>query len=230
VVNYNKIAEEKMIEARALSNTTSPARERVRGDGPDRKDLPAFRELTQLPSHLIAELTQFALENRNINDLDAPDNYQVSSHCPLRKATPAGFQHILLTHCPAGGDPKNEQNYTQWTDLAQNTEFYPWFKEHFPGAFRVRLSVLMPETEFSWHIDTNTSVACRCSVSLNEHHSAFEIKDRQGVHSVPLKLGTVYFTNTGWPHRVYNMGDQPRLNLVFGIKYDNISSYFEGNR
>jgi hypothetical protein len=226
VKDFDLNAHLKMKASRSVSNTTSRSRERVRGPGPDRKHLPPFHELTQIPTHLINELNHFACENSYINDLEQPDNYLVSTHCPLRMATPERFQHILLTRCGAGLDPKNEQNYTSWTDAAKKTLFYSWFIQHFPNSFRVRLSILSPKTEFSWHIDTNTSVACRCSVSLNEHQSFFEIKDRNGVHSVPLQIGQIYFTNTGWPHRVYNAGSTPRLNLVFGIKYEFISNYF----
>lgn len=209
-------------------NSTSLARERVAGLGPDRKLLPAFAPLVIIPKLLVVELNDFFSHHRALNDLAATENYKIADHCPLKEKVPQGFQHILLTQCSTEGNFLNEQNYTQWTPEAKETKFYSWFSQKFPSAFRVRLSLLPPDREFAWHIDTNTSVACRCSVALNESNAEFEVKQKNLTQRVPLKenVGTIFFTNTGYPHRVFNHGTADRLNLVFGIGYDGISHYF----
>lgn len=209
-------------------NTTGPARKRVRGSGPDRKELPAYQYLTTLPESTVLELKELFVDLEKKNDLRESDSYQISEHCPLMSTLPEGFQHILLTSCAPGKDVKSEESYTEWLPQLKTTSFLPWFNEQFPGAFRVRLSLLKPGTEFSWHIDTNTSVACRCSVALNPSGAKFEIKYKQSIQSVTFAgNGDVFFTNTGWPHRVYNSGEKDRLNLVFGIKYENLKHLME---
>ena len=167
IENSTKEAEKKMSRALQYRNTTSRARDRVKGSGPDRKLLPAFKLLCTIPQEYIMELVTFFAENKAINDLRQPEKYGVSQHCPLRFATPEGFHHLLLTHCIEGEDDRLESNYRQWTDQAKALKFSKWFSEKFPNAFRVRLSSLKAHTEFGWHIDTNTSVACRCSASIN---------------------------------------------------------------
>lgn len=219
-------ADQRMRDSRALANTTSSAKSRVRGDGPDRKVLPPYKHLIDLPPDLTQELLAYFGQHQQQNDLFDQKAYPIADHCPLKQALPEGFQHLLLTTCPEGRDERLEWSYTQWTASAKKLKFYKWFMQAFPHAFRVRLSALAPGTEFGWHIDTNTSVACRCSANLSGEGAAFEVKQRNSIHSIPMQAGQVHFTNTGWPHRVYNFQQSPRLNLVFGIKFDGISHHF----
>ena len=218
-----------MEQSRSFKNTTSSARDRVVGTGPDRKLLPASKKLLDIPDDIVVELNQFFESHRAINDLSVPSKYGVSTHCPLRHALPNGFQHILLTRLKSAGDARNEQDYTEVTKEALSLRFISWLEQYFPNAFRVRLSLLKSGTEFGWHIDTNTSVACRCSVTLNQNSAKFEVKMRNQIYQVPMQVGEVHFTNTGWPHRVYNEGDMDRLNLVFGVPFSDIESFFSKN-
>lgn len=208
-------------------NTTSSARARARGPGPDRSKLPLFKKINNIPTDIIKELNLFFENNRHINDLKETKDYKISNHCPLNSLVPEGFQHVLITKCRDGADFRIEKNYTLWSDEVKKLNFYHWFTSCFPNAFRVRLSLLEPGTEFSWHIDTNTSVACRCSASLNISEAKFEIRNKKEIQSVPFeKPGDLFFTNTGWSHRVYNPGQQARLNLVFGIEFSEIERWF----
>lgn len=221
---------ERMEIARKFKNTTTNRmRERVVGDGPDRTQLPPFKKLCSIPDEYIYELREFFFTKRDQNDLDAPERYSISEHCPLKFAIPDNFHHVLLTSCSPGQNGRSEQNYKQWTAEAKKLKFYKWFNDHFPNAFRVRLSSLAPNEELSWHIDTNTSVACRCSVALDNDKAVFEIKVKGTVYRVPFQLSEVFFTNTGYPHRVFNPTSTPRLNLVFGIKFDDIRRWFQVN-
>lgn len=216
----------KMETASSCVNTTSRPRARVAGRGPDRKQLPLFKKLTELPEEHVVLLQKHFARFSHTNDLSSSENYQVSDHCPLKLAIPEGFQHLLLTHCPKGLDPRNEQNFTEWTPEARSTGFFHWFQNYFPRAFRIRLSWLASGTEFGWHIDTNTSVACRCSIPLSDANAVFEIRDKKRVAQVPMQRGDVFFTNTGWSHRVYNNDQEGRLNLVFGVYFEDIKRYF----
>lgn len=222
-------AHQKMINSLSnYKNTTSVrARERVLGHGPDRKLLPAFKYICDLPEEFILELNNFFEINKFKNDLEIAENYQISDHCPLKYALPEGFHHILLTRCEDNFDPRDEHSYTRWTNEALQMKFTSWFQAYFPGAFRVRLSLLPIGEELSWHIDTNTSVACRCSIALDDAKASFEIKIKSNVNTVPLSRGSCYFTNTGYPHRVYNNSFSNRLNLVFGIDFKNIKKWFK---
>ena len=227
-MDISRKASQKMNFSRHFKNTTTRIRNRVLGTGPVRTLLPASRFLIDIPSHFIYELNQFFKET-SINNLKIFKNYKVSQYCPLLYALPDGFQHILLSHLKPGGDERNEQDYTVVAELAQKLKFMSWLKEKFPNAFRVRLSLLKAGSELSWHIDTNTSVACRCSATLNENIARFEIKwgRRPCPHVVPMQLGQIHFTNTGWPHRVFNKGCTDRLNLVFGVPFVDIEHFFE---
>ena len=42
-----------------------------------------------------------------------------------------------------------------------------------------------------------------------------------------MEVGKLFFTNTGWPHRVFNKGSVDRLNLVFGVPFSDIERWFE---
>jgi hypothetical protein len=220
-------ASEKMRKALATKrNRTSSRKDRVKGSGPDRKQLEAYKLLTSMPEEVITELIDYFNVHKDQNDLRSPRDYPISHLCPLKEALPDGFRHRLLTHCAEGAPNNLEWSYTAWTKSAKDLIFYQWFQEAFPGAFRVRLSLLAPKTEFSWHIDTNTSVACRCSANLTGEGAIFEIKKAGKIQRVPMKAGEVFFTNTGWPHRVINPTDRPRLNLVFGTFFENIEHFF----
>ena len=207
-------------------NSTSSARARVLGDGPNRSQLPLYYELCEFPLDAAKELLEYAAKQNAKNDLFSLDRQKIAYHCPLQQRTPEGYQHLLLTVCDANSNSLDEKNYTVWTEEAKELRVYHWFQKFFPSAFRVRMAVLPPKSEFSWHIDTNTSVACRCSVSLHQHDSRFEIKKREVTTQVPLDPGKVFFTNTAYSHRVYNMDEKPRINLVFGIRYEGLEAYF----
>jgi len=213
-------SEKRMAASHRVKNSTSSARSRVRGPGPSRQFLPAYAKVAELPDEVLTELIDTLNNHFKKNDLAIEGAYPISDHCPLKLAIPKNFQHLLLTGVIMGGDEKNEKDYLAWNPHLGVEKTKRWMEENFPGAFRVRLSVLPPASEFSWHIDTNTSVACRCSTSLNQAKAAFEIKVREKIHTVPMNPGDVMFTNSGWPHRVYNYGDNPRINLVFGVEYD----------
>ena len=204
-------------------NTTSNARSRVIGSGPDRKLLPPFLDLGGLSRQDLEVLNSVCDELAHINDLKVVSNYEISQHCPLRFLVPKEFKHILLTVSEPNEDPKFETSYTSWRDFKEASIVKSIIGKISKRAFRVRFSILEPGDEFSWHIDTNTSVACRFIIILNDHDSFFEIDTRGEIHSVPLEVGHIYFVNTGWKHRVFNNGKSPRKALLFGSRFEDIN-------
>jgi len=171
------------------------------------------------------ELLTVYSNHRNVNHLNSKD-YEIKENCDLKNKVPAKFQHILLQDKDPNMDQGfDELKYTTWTEYA-TPQIRNWLSSRFPNCYRARISVLHPGELFDWHIDTNTSVACRVSCALNNEGSTFEIKRKGVVESMDFPVGQFVFTNTGYPHRVYNNSNKPRINLLFGIDYKDIECYF----
>lgn len=203
-------------------NTTSSAKSRVAGSGPDRKFLSPFEDLGTLSSTELIEVNNLCDSLQEINDLQESQQYQISDHCPLKNVIPENFQHILLTHTESELDPRLESSYKKWLPEEEVGAAKKVIDRLSRDPFRVRFSLLPDGKEFSWHIDTNTSVACRFFIPLNEHDSTFEIKVRDQIHFVPLEVGHIYFVNTGWSHRVVNHGKTMRKALLFGSRFEDM--------
>ncbi len=202
-------------------------RARVRGEGGKRRhELPSFQLLGHLPPSAIAEAQQYFLAFSG-NDLGG-DTYKISAACSLLPKTHQQYRQKLLQLCETNQDPLVEKNYTQWIhDLPAQSVLKSWFEKNFPQSYRARLSSLPSQASLDWHIDADTSVSCRISIACSPSESLFEINRRGVVESKKFQPGEVWFTNTGWLHRVINPGPEPRLNLIFGIHYNQIAHLLE---
>ena len=204
-------------------------RDRVVGLGPKRHELPNFKHLCNMPQEMIYEFNQIYEKYKEVNFLKDTKNYEIKNKCELVGMIPKNFQHILLQNKDENlnsDDLMRELKYTKFTNHCSK-KAKEWLNDTFPGLYRARISVLHPGDLFDWHIDTNTSVACRVSCSLNNDDSTFEIKRRGKVESEKFKVGECWFTNTGWSHRVFNNSNKIRINLLFGIDHSNIAKYFQ---
>lgn len=213
---------------REFKTSIGRPRDRVVGSGPKRHELPNFKHLCNMPQEIIEEFNAIYDHFSDVNFLKDKENYEIKDKCELVGMIPKKFQHILLQNKNPRQDSEDvmmELKYTKFTEHCTNNA-KDWLASTFPGLYRARISVLHPGDLFDWHIDTNTSVACRVSCSLNNDDSTFEIKRRGVVDSNKFKIGECWFTNTGWPHRVFNNSDKIRINLLFGIDYKNIRRYF----
>jgi len=211
-----------------FKTTIGRPRDRVLGSGPKRHELPNFKYLCNMPKEIIEEFNNIYYNFSEVNFLKDKENYEIKDKCQLVGMIPEKFQHILLQNKDENmeaDDLMMELKYTKFTEHCTQ-KAKDWLNETFPGLYRARISVLHPGDLFDWHIDTNTSVACRVSCSLNNDDSTFEVKRRGVVDSNKFKVGECWFTNTGWPHRVFNNSDKIRINLLFGIDHKNISKYF----
>ena len=70
----------------------------------------------------------------------------------------------------------------------------------------------------------NTTVSCRFHMLIENDEFTFQIKRKNEIVEVPFKEGAIFFTNTAYPHRVYNPTDRPRLSVLFDIDYKDVSS------
>ena len=211
-----------------FKTTIGRPRDRVVGSGPKRHELPNFKYLCNMPNEIIEEFNNIYYNFSEVNFLKDKENYEIKDKCELVSMIPEKFQHILLQNKDENmeaDDLMMELKYTKFTEHCTQ-KAKDWLNETFPGLYRARISVLHPGDLFDWHIDTNTSVACRVSCSLNNDDSTFEVKRRCMVDSNKFKVGECWFTNTGWPHRVFNNSDKIRINLLFGIDHKNIGKYF----
>jgi hypothetical protein len=93
--------------------------------------------------------------------------------------------------------------------------------KHFIDVCRFRISETQPHYEIPWHIDTNTSVACRAQICITNDDSKFEFKTRQGIKTLQMAPGELWFINTGWNHRVI-ANSQVRQVAIFTFKFDQL--------
>jgi len=200
-------------------------RDRVIGPGPSRENMPTFKTLIELPQIIMHDLLSIYSEHRHVNYLNSKD-YEIKDNCELAGKVPAKFQHILLQDKNSNLDERfDELKYTAWTEYC-TPKVKNWLNQAFPNCYRARISILHPGELFDWHIDTNTSVACRVSCALNNDASTFEINRKGNIESRDFPVGELVFTNTGYPHRVFNNSTKQRINLLFGIDYKDIECYF----
>jgi len=198
-------------------------RANVRGDrGPKRSELPNFKLLCPIPPQLLAELN-FVIDNSapDHNDLYG-EEYAISQTCPLRYEFPQSYRQILLQKPEATTTGEKENDYR----VPTQQKAYDLLREVIPNFYRARLAVLMPGQVINWHIDTDTSVSCRVAATIRGR-SRWSIRRRDGViEEMDLEPGGLWFTNTGWPHRVENLDQEPRWCLLMGTSYDDIAAYF----
>ena len=75
--------------------------------------------------------------------------------------------------------------------------------------------------EIKWHIDTDTSVACRAQICLGVNDRVFQFKDSTGIHELKMRPGELCFINTGWNHRVIS-GTTLRRQAILSFHFDYI--------
>lgn len=85
-------------------------------------------------------------------------------------------------------------------------------------ASRVRITKLAPGKEIPWHVDYDPTYAVRCIVPIYTDDNVKNYFKRDGeVTEHVLEAGKAYFLNIGYPHRVVNNSDKPRIALMFSL-------------
>lgn len=206
-------------------------RARVRGNnGPDRKLLPSFHRLGiydpihfRLLEGLVIE--QLAMHPKDYNDIENPDTYEIAQTCKLKTYFPAAYKQILLQvtgNRPEDADEiPDEWEYQQY--LGEAVEFQGLINQFVDPHFRARIAYLPAGEELKWHIDTNTSYACRIQIMIHGMHK-FMINRKGKIEEQIMQAGEVWFCNTGFSHRIEVLGDEPKVGIVLGCHYKAIEN------
>lgn len=219
-------------------------RQRIKGNGPDRKSMPNWQELAKIDPETFQKIQEELLEITRVY-ADTDDIREERSDYPiadgklvkLANKVPDGYRGVTLQWADENVKKDktvlDESPYTEWNERAKLAPtFVAFMNEHFPGAYRTRLSCLPPNGgELTWHIDSNTSVTCRAQIPITHDitpdGATFEIK-RDGKHQfADHPLGGVYFINAGFLHRVVNHTDTERWVVNFSTDYKYLTQYME---
>ena len=85
-------------------------------------------------------------------------------------------------------------------------------------ASRIRITKLAPGKTIPFHVDYDVNYAVRCIVPIYGNDQVVNLFKRDGkVEAYNLENGNAYFLNIGYPHAVVNMGDKPRIALMFSL-------------
>ena len=85
-------------------------------------------------------------------------------------------------------------------------------------ASRVRITKLAPGKTIPFHVDYDVNYAVRCICPIYGNDQVVNLSKRDGkVEAYNLENGNAYFLNIGYPHAVVNMGDKPRIALMFSL-------------
>ena len=85
-------------------------------------------------------------------------------------------------------------------------------------ASRVRITKLAPGKIIPFHTDYDVSYGVRIIVPVYTSPNVINMFFRNGgVDSHRLEAGIAHFLNIGYPHGVVNMGEEPRIALMFTL-------------
>ncbi len=199
-------------------------RTRVGGTGPRRNKLLTMYKIGEAPDAVVDELN-YILDTDKGNDIGS-DNYGISQNCNYEDVfnVQDKYRQILLQKKQESAeDDVNEFLYNQW-DPAYSTQYTrPFLDTLFHNVYRFRMSEMKGDHDLNWHIDSDTSVMCRAQICLKDTDSTLEFRDKEGIHSLVMKKGDVWFINTGWIHRVVN-GNNIRRVAILGFHYDDLKN------
>jgi len=191
-------------------------RSRVKGSGPRRTEMLRFAEIGRADPVLVDYLNDIA-DSEKFNDIGT-DKYNISGQCDYKDVfnAEAGlnspYRQKLLQLQRTNEDTADEHDYTKW--IGEEISFPTLFKK----IYRFRISEMDPHFEMDFHIDMDTSVMCRAQICLKDTTSVFEFKTKQGIESLHMEKGKIYFVNVGWMHRVLNTDGLRRV-AIFGFDY-----------
>ena len=202
---------------------THRVRARVQGDnGPDRKALPSFQILDRIDDNWdFSSLKNLVMEQLRFhapdyNDINNPETYQIAQACQLKSYFTPEYRQILLQTAETDNEVPDEWEYNSYRGGAAmiGRSIDDYVKPH----FRSRIAVLPPGEVLDWHIDTNTSYACRVTIMIHGQQE-FLIKRGKEVERQVMRPREIWFNNTGYNHRVEVVGKEPRVCLLLSCHY-----------
>ncbi len=157
----------------------------------------------------------------NYNDIGIDSTYRMSQRSPLRTYFDERYRQVLIQRPLSDGE--NEDDYLDSLDAP----LVDACKEYLKGIdiFRTRFAILPPDSVLDWHIDTNTSVACRVHFSLFGK-CLWKIQRNGTTHEYLLDENKILFTNTGYSHRVETIENNDRIVITIGCKPTDLTSKF----
>ena len=207
---------------------TSRVRARVQGNnGPDRKLLPTFHRIgvyDVVDYRALEGLVAKQLEDHapDYNDINNPNVYAIAQSCELKTYFTSAYRQILLQTTAENDDiVPDEWEYQEYQESA--VEFETLINQFVKPHFRARLAIIPPTEKLDWHIDTNTSYACRVSIMIHGHQK-FMINRGGKIETQIMHPGEVWFNNTGFSHSIEVIGDETREGIVVGCHYEAIKN------
>lgn len=198
-------------------------RARVKGNGPNRRELKTFHKLGDVSPETVADLRAILRDYKH-SDINQGDAYKITQTMDCRKTHGVDmeqYRQVILQTSPTQS-LEFELDYDTWmTDKYCLANTMHDIGKHFHKTYRFRLSEMQPYSNIHWHIDTDTSVACRAQICLSDDDSEFFFKDNTGIHSLRMKPGELWFINTGWNHSVSARADVRQV-AVFTFLFDDL--------
>ncbi len=213
-------------KSKAKEEFRSARRSRVDGSGPRRTELPSFKLIDTIDDFEELKSEVMDIYGREIHNNDLyTSKYEISKHCELRDLLPNEHKNLLLQEPKIGVVPDDERQFTEWNERSRNTKIRKYIEDEFKNTYRARIAILAPNSAIDWHIDVNTTVSCRVHIPIYNPGFIFEIKNRSIIETLSPKAGSVYFTNTAWPHRVYNSSNESRISVIVDMPFESIAPF-----
>jgi quercetin dioxygenase-like cupin family protein len=205
-----------------MNHAVANKRANVTGQGPGRQWLPSYHYLGPVDPLVMTlaneEIESFIAAERETDC--CTDIYPVSHGNPLNDLFGPHYKQMLLQL--AENEGLLERDYVVPRN-ALAERLLTWLDRM--HLFRARLARLRPGGVADWHIDTNTSVACRVQF-LIRGESTWSIKRSGSVETQRMVAGETWFANTGWAHRIDNYGTEDRWVLIAGCDYNELARQF----
>ena len=201
---------------------------RVRGKGKDRSYLPTYLKLFSFDDNTLKACFECIEKYGDRNDLyNYNKTYPIAnpSGVPIVTQINKNIQVIALQNYDEIGVPYLDSSYKKWICCSQVEIISKFLKQKFKNIWRCRITGIPSSDGLPWHIDTNTSVACRVYIPLSsniDEKNLFEIKRRQMTYQLKMKIGEGYFVNTAFKHRVLNNTRDKRYSLIFNTTSEDI--------
>jgi hypothetical protein len=113
---------------------------------------------------------------------------------------------------------KEEHLYNVPTPEYEGSYFQEVVTQLKAKASRVRITKLAPGKQIPFHVDYDVSYAVRCICPIYGGSNVVNLFKRDGkLEAYNLEDGHAYFLNIAYPHAVVNMGDKPRIALMFSL-------------
>lgn len=202
-------------------NKAYPAvnRRNALGPGPRRNRLPNYFPVGEFDHRLTSLCLELCNRLSGYNDIMG-ESYNMSKSSPLCAYFPSTYRQILLQSARTTGLFESDYTEDRYPEILEE------IRRALPGVdfYRARLAVLPPGQVLDWHIDTDTSVSCRIQFPI-KGSSNWSI-DRKGLlEEKALLPRQIWFTNTGYLHKVENSGHEDRIVLTIGCSYQSLASH-----